>query len=151
MQKEYETLRKKYSLPGLKELDVDFQVSAIENAKSKFLLKDIVKKINEKLELFSNILEDILSPERFTSLHESSMFSEEEKKKALRIYRKIHYYYRQNSLLEVSYDEKETADYVNNFFSEWQEVKLELKKIIAKIKDSWKSDKKSKLELSYFG
>lgn len=149
MKKEYDELKKKYQLPEFKELDADFQISSIE-AKN-FVLKEIVKKMTEKIEYFSTIFEEILSPERLSSLNESSMFNEQEKKKVLRIYRKLHFHYRQNTYLEINYEEKETADFIKEFFNEWQDLKPDIKLIVARIKNSWNSDKKSKLELSYFG
>ncbi|NQU97888.1 hypothetical protein HQ533_00315 [Candidatus Woesearchaeota archaeon] len=150
MEKEYNNLKKKHGLPNLKELDRDFQVSSIE-AKN-FLLKEIAKKISEKIELFANLLEEILNPEtRLSALHESSMFSDEDKKHVLKIYRKLLYNYRMHSNLEISYDEKETTEYINNFFKEWQNLKPELKSIVTKMQSCWNRDKKTKLELSYFG
>ncbi|MBC8500710.1 MAG: hypothetical protein ISS25_00435 [Nanoarchaeota archaeon] len=150
MEKEYNQLRKKYKLPRWKELDKGFQISTIES--KKFLLKEIAKKINEKIEFFSSLLEEIFNPEtKLSSLHESNTFNDEEKKEVLKIYRKLYFYYRKNSYLEISYDEKETAEYIKEFFDAWQTIKPELKKIITKIKDSWNSDKKTNLELSYFG
>ena len=108
--------------------------------------------MNEKIEYFSIMLEEVLNPEsRLGSLHESSVFNDEEKKDVMKVYKNLHLYYRKTSYLEVSYDEKETADYIKEFFKEWQDMKPGLKAMLNRIKDSWKTDKKSKLELGYFG
>jgi len=150
MKKEYEELQKKYNLPSLKEMDSDFQISTIE--KKIFLTREIVKKISEKMEKFTHLMEEILSPESgLSSLNESSMFDTEEKKEILKIYRKLMYNHRTNTLLSINYDEKEYAKQINILFDEWQIMKPSLEKIVKKMQNSWNKDKKTKLELSYFG
>ncbi|MBU1202065.1 MAG: hypothetical protein KJ583_05885 [Nanoarchaeota archaeon] len=147
--KEYLTLQKKYSLPTIESLDKYFQVSSIEE--KKFLLKEMTKKIHEKIYLFTELLEDILNPETLSSSHESSMFNEEEKKEILKVFRKLQYYNKQYLLLEISSDENEQAQFIKEILSEWETITFELKKIIIKIRNSWNKDKKIKLELGYFG
>ncbi|MBU0472404.1 MAG: hypothetical protein KKF89_01905 [Nanoarchaeota archaeon] len=74
MKKEYEQLQKKHDLPTLNNMDKDFQISTIEA--KKFLLKEIAKKMNEKIESYANLLEQILNPESDTN-------------KELNLYRKL--------------------------------------------------------------
>ena len=149
MKKIYAEIKKKYELPEFENINKDFQISSIEE--KDFLLKEISKKMTEKIELFSNILEEILNPERISSSHESSMFTDLEKKEILRVYRKLHLFQRENSCLEITYEEEENAKFIEKIFNEWQEIKPMLKKTLTKLKESWNHDKKSKLELSYFG
>ena len=150
MKKEYEQLQKKHDLPTLNNMDKDFQISTIEA--KKFLLKEIAKKMNEKIESYANLLEQILNPESgLSSLHESSMFNDEEKKEVLKIYRKLLFNHRKYSYLDITYEEEKTVNYIKELYEEWQTLKISLKKILVKIQNSWNKDKKTKLELSYFG
>lgn len=150
MEKGYEKYLKKYNLPPKKQLEADFEISDIES--DKVLLKEIAKKIVEKATNLSNMLEEILNPEtRLTSMHESNSFSEEEKKRILRIFRKINFQCRKHAVIDLSYDEKETAEYITEFFNEWEKLKPELKTIIQKMQGSWNKDKQENLKLHYFG
>lgn len=149
--KEYKELKNKYDIPAYKDINKDFLISTIEE-EEEFYSREIAKKMDEKIEFFANILEEILSPDtKLSSLHESNLFNENEKKDILRIYRKLIYNNRKYTFLEISYDEEQTAKYVKEFYEEWQDIKPELKKIFNRIKSSWTHDKKTKLELSYFG
>ncbi|MFH1770564.1 MAG: hypothetical protein ABH828_03330 [archaeon] len=150
MKKEYPTLQKKYDLPKLEDMDKYFQISSIE-AKH-FLIKEIAEKMNEKVTAFAMVMEEILSPEaKFSTLHESNTFTTDDKKEVLKIYRKLMLNKRNNLMLELKYDEKEIAEHIRKLFSDWEEIYPTLRKIISKMKESWSRDKKTKLELSYFG
>lgn len=150
MKKEYEALQKKYQLPPLKEMDKYFQISSIEA--KQFLIKEIARKMNEKVESFATEMEEILSPEaKLSTLHESNAFTTDDKKEVLKIYRKLMFNQRTNAMLEISYDKQETAEHIIKLFNDWKAIYPSLKNIMAKIKNSWNRDKKMKLELSYFG
>ena len=149
MEEEYSKLQKEHDLPKLELLDKYFQVSNIEE--KKFLLKEITKKIHEKTHLFSSVLEDILSPEMISSSYESSLFSDEEKKEILKLYKKLQFFNREYLMLEISYDEKNQVEFIKEVMTQWENTTLELKKIVSKMKHSWNNDKKTKLELGYFG
>jgi len=150
MKKEYEKLRKKYSLPSFEKLNNDFQIESIEE-KGQHLLQ-IAKKMSTKASDFSNLLEETLSPEaRLGSMTESGAFTENEKKKILTVFRKLNYQYRLYTKIDISYDEIETAKFINKFFEEWELIKPDLKTIINKMVESWNHNKKTNVKLGYFG
>jgi len=112
---------------------------------------DLSKKVHDKLNHFSHILEDILNPEHLRSLHESSMFNEEDKKIVLRLYRHMQYHSREFNLLEIKKNEDELKEFIKNSYDGWKKIIPDLKEITTKLKNSWNTDKKTKLELGYFG
>lgn len=138
-----------YELPEYEDLDRYFQISSIENKEQ--LLRQIASKIVEKADHISSTIEEMLNPERFNTLHESNQFIETEKKEMLRVYRKLHYYSRKFEVLNIDCKEEECAGFIREFYKEWLELKPAIINILEKIRDSWNSDKKKKLELNYFG
>ncbi len=149
MMKEYAELKKKYDLPTQEEMNKYFQISEIEE--TSFPLKEIAKKISEKTSQFTHIFEEILNPEALGNLHESSTFTEDDKKGMLKIYRRLQYRNREKNILDIKYDEKEHAQFIKDGFKEWRELEPELEDMIKKLKGCWNKDKKTKLELGYFG
>ena len=48
-------------------------------------------------------------------------------------------------------DEKEQSDFLNKFFTDWQNMKKELLKYIEKMKDSWEKQSTIEEDIGYFG
>ena len=150
MVKEYEALRKKHDLPGLAELDKEFCIGKLEDAD--FLLRVVVDKIRERLEQSLKVLSDILQPENnLASMYESEVFSDDEKKKIFDLFKKIAFYHSELVINDYEHTEESAAGLIKKIFSEWSRLKDELLKILASIREAWKNEKKSKLELGYFG
>lgn len=150
IKKTYGSLKKKYNLPGFDELDRDFEIAGIEE--ETFLLREIRKKIAEKLEFFSKILEGTLQPETtLTQLYEAKFFSEEEKEKMFKLYKAIMMLHRQALLLSIENDEKHDAEFVNSFFGQWPRIKGQLATFFKKMEKGWKKETDVKEDLGYLG
>ncbi len=150
MTKEYETLKKKYNLPELKELDKEFCIGKLEE--TTFLLRGIINKMNERLEQALKILGDIIQPENnLANMYEAEGFSDEEKKNIFDLFKKISYYHKELLINDFTHEEDLAAELINKTFKEWKELKQEFLKILDKVKQYWKKETKSRLELGYFG
>ena len=79
-EKQYNELKKKYKLPDFKEIDFEFEVSDLEE--TNFLLRAIIRRIAEKLDFYSTMLEEILQPDtsNLYAMHEIRHFDDDEKK-----------------------------------------------------------------------
>src|SRR3989338_11470229 len=115
IEKQYNELRKKYKLPEFKELDFELEMQDME--KTAYLLREIIRKIGEKLDFYSRVIEEILQPDtsNIYALHESRFFDEKEKKKMYDTYVKLMNLSR--TLLEISLDqsEKSEAEFISRF------------------------------------
>lgn len=150
MTKEYETLKKKYNLPELKELDKEFCIGKLEE--TTFLLRGIINKMNERLEQALKILGDIIQPENnLANMYEAEGFSDDEKKNIFDLFKKISYYHKELLINDFTHEEDLAAELINKTFKEWKELKQEFLKILDKVKQYWKKETKSRLELGYFG
>lgn len=146
----YVKLQEKYKLPYFDDLEKTFDVSCIEH--DKFLLKEIRRKIGEKLEHFTKILEGIISPDtNFTGMYEYKSFNDDEKKQIMDLYRKIMFFYRGCMELDVCYEEAQEAEFIKNIWKQWNNIEKDMKKLFKKLKDSWQREDTTKEDLGYLG
>ena len=150
-EKQYNEIRKKYKLPEFKEIDYELELSDLDE--TKFLVKSIVRRMSEKIEFFTTILDGLLQPDtsNISSIHESRFFDEFEKKEMHDIYRKLMVLSRRTAELSLAANEKDEAEFVNEFFSEWKPIREELKKYLKKMKESWKTETDIKEDIGYLG
>lgn len=151
IKKEYEKLKKKFNLPKFKDLNQEFELYSIE--KTDCLLRNIRRRMIEKLGFFTRILDTILYPNSgsLVSIHESKFFSEGEKLRLSDLYKDLMIYERQSLLLDVSPSEKEDALMINRIFKEWDKLKKEIEKVVKTMESSWKSKDKDLKNNIYFG
>lgn len=146
----YEPLQKKYTLPSFENLNKEFEISCIEAEDSP--LRDIRKKINEKIKVMRSLLEEVLQPEaNLAGIYESRAFSEDEKKELFELYRKIMSKDRKCIELFILNDEQADAAFIKSFSAEWETLKKELSKAADKLRDYWDNEKEEHEKLGYFG
>ena len=146
----YKKLAKKYDLPDYDKLNSQFEIGSIES--NEFLLRDIRKKIGEKMGIYSRNLDSILHPEAtLTDLYESKFFTDEEKNKIFQIYKKLMILNRTSLVVSTVLQDTEEVKFINKASNEWDSFLKEFKKIFEKLKDLWKVDTDIKEHLEYFG
>ena len=146
----YEVLKEKYKLPSYAKLNWEYEIGNIEE--DDLLIRNIRKKITEKIEYMINILSSIIQPETdAANLHEASFFDDKEKEDILSMYKLLMYYYRYSSKLNVHDSEKENADFILEADDELKKMKPNLLKYFDKIKESWTKEMKTKDAAGYFG
>lgn len=151
IEKQYNELKKKLKLPDFKELDFEFELSDLEE--TKFLLRAIMRRIAEKLDFYTTILEEIIQPDtsNLYAMRESRFFDEEEKKQMYEFYKKLMNLSRHSVELSLEHNEKEETEFINNLLHDWKEIKKELVRYIKKLKDSWKSETETEEDVGYLG
>jgi len=147
--KQYAELKKKHKLPNFDEVE-QFHISELDD--TKFLLAAIRFQIDDKLSSYRELLSDILSPDtNLTSMYESEIFAEVEKKTTFRIYKRLMFWKRASLEVSVNDDDHANAEFIKIFLAEWKNLKPELLKTIEKVKDSWEKDSEETETLKYFG
>ena len=151
IEKQYRELKKRLKLPDFKELDEEFELSDLEE--TNFLLRNIIRRIAEKLDFYTTMIEEVIQPDtsNLYAMHETTFFDENEKNQMYDVYKKLMNYNRQLIGVSLENHENEEADFINNFFNEWKTLKNDLLKYIKKMKDSWKSEVDTKEDLRYLG
>lgn len=146
----YEKFREKYDLPSYEELNWEYEIGDIEE--DELVIRNIRKKVTEKIEHTANILSGIIQPDtEISSLHEISFFTEEEKQDVIKLYKKLMYYYRWASVLNVDDTEELNAKYIKDANEKLKEMKPKLLKIFEKLKESWTKDLTKTVDAAYFG
>lgn len=150
VKEKYADLAKNHKVPSFEELNKEFE---IEDVDDDFMLKNILRKIAEKLESYINLLGEILQPDAnsISSMHEAQFFSDDERRQSFEIYRKLMKAYR--SIIEslLKNEEAEQAELLNVLLKSWKESKTMLIPLIAKMKESWDKDITIKENIGYFG
>ncbi|MBW2992589.1 hypothetical protein KY345_05210 [Candidatus Woesearchaeota archaeon] len=146
----YSELKKKHKdLPNFEDLDNEFEISAIEEP---FTLRNIRRKIIEKVEYYAKIIEELLQPEtNLINMYETRVFAENEKEDIYNILKKLMFFTRLSAETALKADEKEDVNFLANFLKEWTKLKPSLLNIISRIKDSWEKETELKEDLGYFG
>ena len=150
IRREYEKLRKKHKLPTFAELDNDFEISRIEA--EGFPLREIRKKIIDKLHEVGSLVEEVLNPDTsLADLYESRIFGEEEKRLIFELYKKLMAFIRHSAVLAIQCDEKLEAEFIKSFYADWKKLKPELLKFATKIKGSWEKETAENESIGYMG
>ncbi|MEM4267857.1 MAG: hypothetical protein QXK37_03405 [Candidatus Woesearchaeota archaeon] len=150
-EKSYKSLQKKFALPDWNELDKIFEVSMIE--KDRFILREIRRKITEKLEHYIKILDGVMNPDTSVScLHECRFFTDTEKKAIFDLYSELMTYVRNSDICGLVSDEKMDAEFISSVTSQWPKIQSRLYKILEKLKKSWMEKEVSEKDIiAYFG
>ncbi len=148
--KKYEELAKKYKLPSFDSLNNEFEISTIEE--DGFILREIRRKITEKLEDYTKLFEGILHPETgICDMYECGVFSDEERNKLFELYKKIMFLNRLSAETSIGEDDKKSSDFIKEVFKQWDDIKKELLPMVKRMKEGWLEEKKVKTELGYLG
>ena len=153
IKQEYQILSKKYKLPDFDVLDKEFEVSSIQDINEKFLIRAIRRRINEKIAFFIRIIDGILHPvsSSVISTYENRFFSDEEKQEALKVMRKLMQLDRKGLKIDIDPDINLDVDFINNVFTNFNEIKSKIKKIAFKMEEAWSKEKEEKFSDIYFG
>ncbi len=142
----------KYKLPKFEDLDYEFEISASNIKDKTFLIRNLRRRLNDKVIFYCRIIEGLLYPNgnNITGMLEVKAFNEQEKERISKIYKKLMEFERESLSLDVNPDEKKEAEFINNLFKEWKKFKEEMIKVTEKMKESWHLEEKEEKDI-YFG
>lgn len=152
IEKKYNELRKKHNLPEFKEIDFEFEISALED--TNFPMRAVMRRIAEKLDFYTTMLEEVLQPDTSSlyAMHEMKYFQADEKNGMYSLYAKLMNLNRQSIEAFLELDEKNEADFIIKAFGEWKKIKAELLKFVKKMRASWNAEEADiKEDLGYLG
>ena len=148
---EYEKLAKKHKLPNYGDVNNELEISSLES--EDFLLRQIRKKIAERIDEITEVLGSILQPsaDSMADMHECRFFEDKDKGKVVDVYKRLMILRRQATEAGITHDEKDEAALVSGFFKQWPEMKKELLPFIKKMKSCWEHETEIEEKLEYFG
>ena len=151
IEKGYSSLSRKYKLPKFSDIDAEFEISSLDN--EKFLIKNTLRRIAERLEFYIEVIGNLVHPDgsSISSMYEIRFFSEDEKNGMYTLFKRLMKIDRNIVEIVLMNDEKEQANFLNEFFNDWQNMKKELLSYIGKMKDSWEKQSTIEDDIGYFG
>lgn len=150
IKKEYEKLKKKFSLPNYDEVNNELEISSIET--EDFLLRQIRRKISERIDSIIDPLGSLLQPsaESMIDMHECKFFDDKDKKKMIDIYKKLMILSRQALEADIEHDDNADAVLIKDFFKEWNILKKDVVAFMKKMKLCWEKETEIEEKLEYF-
>lgn len=146
----YMKLQEKYSLPEYHLVNKELEVSGLDS--NKFILRQMRKKIHNRLDDFAEIIEDLLQPNATISqMHEYRFFSENAKNKIYNLYRKIMNMSRHATELGILNNLEKDVEFIAYYFDEIEDIKKEMLYITNTMKNSWKKELDKDIKQEYFG
>lgn len=151
VKEEYDKLRKQYkSLPTFEKLDFEFEIAGIEE--HSFLLREIRKRVMERLQQYAEYINELLQPEpTVANLRESQDFTPKEKAEMYDLYKRLMIAHRAGMEVSILGADREHAAYITEIFKDWEKVKKQMLAILKKVKASWLKDTEVDTHVGYFG
>ncbi len=150
IEKDYAELREKMKLPEYGELDREFDLSSIEPNGN--VLRSVREKISDKLAASADLLDHTLQPDvNLSSLYESRIFTEEDKKEIFNLYRALMSLKRKCDALQIMNSDEDDRKFISGSLAEWKKVKPMLVDILSRLEASWKKEAEPSVSLPYFG
>lgn len=148
----YNDIKKKYSLPDFNDLNREFSIEKVADIETDFLIREIGKIIAEKFSNYLRFSEMMLNPVNAPMFIFSMMkaIGEEEKKKLSEMYKELTKIEFNMIELDADFSEKKQADFINDSYKSWLNIKKEFMSVLEKIKSNWDS-KKENNNKAYFG
>jgi hypothetical protein len=149
MEEEYRQLRKKYNtLPEFEKLDDCFEIGDIDCDKS--ILRNIRKRISEKLSLYCDLIENMMQPEaHLSAAHEMKYLTDKERNAAFGIYKSLMRLNRYSLELGIENDDSKNAEYIKNALEVYESQKNKLKSLISFMKECWTKNDSAKEDIEY--
>lgn len=148
----YAALQKRHMLPPFPEMDAEFELSYIDNDNSHFLLREIRRRIMDKLDAYLKLFENLFQAEpNVSTMHEQRLFSEQEKAQAFSLFSQLMRISRESALLDLNNDDAATAAFISGTFSEWRSLKPTISSLISRMKESWMASEDAEERMGYFG
>lgn len=149
IKEEYEELRKKYKLPSFEEINDEFEISAFDINKIPSLPRGILRAICNKMGLFLNYVEPVISPNP-QGLHgyiEIQNTTNDEKKEIFEFYKDLSKKYHKVYSVELTEKEDEIMKEIKNVLRYWDKIKIKFKRISEVINKAWDKElEKEKIE-----
>jgi hypothetical protein len=151
LKEEYSKLKTTHSLPDYELLDKDFEIGDIEPEDN--ILREILKSIHGHAESYTRLLEGLIQPDsKLGDMKEASNLTPEDQALITELYRKGMLLNRSILLVDLDFEEKKAAAMIIHAYTEWQDMKKDMKKILEKMKSTWESGStEKKYGGGYFG
>lgn len=148
VEKIYNIYKRKYKkLPKFDDLDKEFEISNIDTT---YGIREIRRRIFEKLDMYDEFLESYIEPEGFACMVESRGFTEKDRQVLFEIYRKLTVLMKEALKLSIDSTEEKEVEYICKVYGEWLKMKPQLLRLVDCTMKGWYTDYEE-VQQGYFG
>jgi hypothetical protein len=149
---DYKSLSKKYGLPGWTELEENFDISKALIDGGELILKDVRRKINEKIMAYIHIFETFINPQTAPMFVLISIKTLDEKKweKVKGVYKELTRIQFKQILADTDYSEHGEAELIREMYTIWEKEKKVIKEVIEGMDREYGADSPIS-KTNYFG
>jgi hypothetical protein len=152
LKEDYKKIQKIHNLPDFDKLNMEFAIEKIAEVETDFLVREVARIMAEKFSNYLRFVELVLNPSNAPMFIFSLIktMREEEKKKFSEIYKELARIELNLIEIDINFSEKKEAEFINNSYKTWMNMKKDFLDVIEKIKTNWdnKSENNNK---AYFG
>jgi len=148
----YKKIKKDFDLPGFDILNKEFEISTIEP--EGFLLREIKRKINEKLSSARDLLTALIQPEStsLVDLYECRCFDDETKNNIFALFSRVMHLKRKINESELLLDDNIDAAIIKEVAEKWPKIREQMIPFVKELEACWKTTPVSdKLSKEYLG
>lgn len=132
-----------------KEIADEFELLSITEADD--LVRQIARKIRDRLEMYAGMLEFIIQPDQTVSaMNEYSFFNEEEHQKIVDVYRKLMSILRAYLVADLESGDS-FKEYIVTALAQWSELKDPILHVVKKLQSGWELQQTLHVERGYLG
>jgi hypothetical protein len=147
----YADLEKEFKLPKFEALNDDFDIDTIDTS-AKHPVKEIAKKMFERVELFKKILETTLQPDvSILSMQEAESLGEKDHETLADVLRRLMRLDRTLLIAELENSDELYVGFIKDTAKEWSAIKTDLRPIFQRMHSSWSTKRTTKQLHHYLG
>lgn len=148
----YNNIKKEHPiLPDFEKINREFELTMMDT--EEFLLRNIKRKIAEKFEPLTEILEHIINPDpnSLVDMYECRCYTNGEKGQITDIFRHMMEQYRTMMATDILSDDKTDAETIKKIYDLWMQDKKILLPLLKKLCECWQKHVEPKEILEYLG
>jgi hypothetical protein len=147
----YAELRAKHQLPDFALLDREFEISSIE--KPQFLLRSIRRKISERLDSLTQLLDPLIQPDAgsYVHLNEYRALTEGDRRELMKQFQHVMELYLACIDAELSANDAQDAKLIARAAAEWPQIRESIRPFVQKVAAMWTRSTEHKDHVGYFG
>jgi hypothetical protein len=152
LKENYKKIQKEYNLPDFDKLNIEFSIEKVADTETDFLIREVGRAMAEKFSNYLRFVELVLNPVNSPMFIFSLIktIGESEKKKLSEFYKELTKIELNLIELDVDFSEKKEAEFINNSYKTWMNIKKDFIDVIEKIKSNW-DNKQENNNKAYFG
>jgi hypothetical protein len=144
-EKEYDLLKKKYSLPDFDKIEEEFEIiESIASARYKppYVLRFIRRSIVNLFWKWIDYMHSMIypNPQSAILLKEAEFYTDEEKKKIHDVINILVILARQSTMLELYKSEQKAAEFIKDTYNKWMDIKPTIEPLVTKSIKSWQEE-----------